>query len=263
MSNVTSSSDQPFVMERRRFLVLGSAAAVAFAARGVSAAGTSAVVPADLPASLAVGFIDDGESRVASVLGASAVTAGDPSFISRSARVQVLGMWHSAGRRDNIGVALKTYYPTSVSVGGDIPVFGWAQRTRDAQVRSSFRVPIDDAGLRMEVEVNAPMSKSSIIENLRNRVTVDDAAEVHPMQRAAIAELKNTAALSVGIERGSAKLRPGTYVLAMLPEGASIPDWSSVRYTPSKTAAPITIGGILGDTPAPFDYILVKVDFAG
>ena len=265
MSKQMTSPDQLFVMERRRFLVLGSAAAVAFAARGVSAAPSTGSA-AELPASLAVGYVDglDGHSAT---MGANSVTAGDPSFISRSAKVTVLGMWRSQSRREPIGVTLKAYYPTEGSAGGDVPVYVWnhvSRRAGDRQQSSRFRVPIDSAGLRLEVEASPLRGRSSIVDNLRNRVTIDSADGL-PRTRATISELANVASLSIGIDRDAPKLLPGTYVLAMLPAGASTPDWSSVRYTPSNISSangPITTRAILGETAAPFDYVIVNVDFA-
>jgi hypothetical protein len=259
-----TSPDQLFVMERRRFLVLGSAAAVAFAARGVSAAPMTGAN--ELPASLAVGYVDGLDGHTAAI-GANSVTAGDPSFLSRSAQVTVLGMWRSTNRREPVGVTLKAYYPTIAAVGGDVPVYAWNHVSRgagDQQQSSRFRVPIDDAGLRLEVEASPLSSKSAIIESLRSRVTMDS-GESRPRPRAAIAQLPTVASLSIGIDRGAAKLLPGTYVLAMLPAGASTPDWTNVRYTPSNissAAGPITTRAILGETAAPFDYVVINVDFA-
>jgi hypothetical protein len=266
-----SSPVEPFVIERRRFLVLGSAAAVAFAARGVSAAVAPTPASAELPASLAVAFIDGVESRAAaiggvSVLGANALTVGDPSFISRSAKVTVLGMWRAQNRRETVGVALKAYYPTALYSAGDVPCYVWSHLSRsatDAQRPSSFRIPIDSAGLRLEVETTAP--RSAIVEKVRGRVSgiamSDDASR--PRTREALADLKNVASLSLGIDRGASKLRAVKFVLAMLPAGAATPDWSSVRYTPANVSGPISVRSLLGETAPAFDYVIVDVDFAG
>jgi hypothetical protein len=267
-----SSPVEPFVIERRRFLVLGSAAAVAFAARGVSAAVAPTPASAELPASLAVAFIDGLESRAAaiggvSVLGANALTVGDPSFISRSAKVTVLGMWRAQNRRETVGVALKAYYPTALYSLGDVPCYVWSHLSRsatDAQRPASFRIPIDSAGLRLEVETTAP--RSGIVEMVRGRVSSriamnDDGGR--PRSREALADLKNVASLSLGIDRGASKLRAGKYVLAMLPAGAATPDWSTVRYTPANVSGPVSVRSLLGETAPAFDYVIVDVDFAG
>jgi hypothetical protein len=259
-------------MERRRFLVLGSAAAVAFAARGVSAAVAPTPASAELPSSLAVAFIDGLESRAAAigsvgVLGANAMMAGDPSFLSRSAKVTVLGMWRAENRQQTVGVALKAYYPTALYSGGDVPCFVWSHLSRsatDAQRPASFRIPIDSAGLRLEVETTAP--RSAIVEKIRGRVSSrialnDD--DSRPRTREAIAELHNVASLSLGIDRGESKLRAGKYVLAMLPAGAATPDWSTVRYTSENVSGPLSVRNVLGETAPAFDYVIVDVDFAG
>jgi hypothetical protein len=261
-------------MERRKFLVLGSAAAVAFAARGVSAAVAATPASVGLPGSLAVAFVDGLETRAAAigaagVVAADAMMAGDPRFISRSAKVTVLGMWRSQDRRENVGVAIKAYYPTALFAGGDAPCYVWTHLSRsasDAQRPASFRIPIDDAGLRLEVETAAPTARSVVAEKIRSRVTGSvtmNEADSHPLTRSALAELKNVASLSLGIERGATKLRAGTYVLAMLPAGTATPDWSSIRYTPSNVAGPVSVRGVLGETAPAFDYVVVDVDFAG
>src|SRR5207237_8151652 len=119
-------------------------------------------------------------------------------------------------------------------------------------------------GLRLEVEGSALSSKSAILERLRERVAITS-GDSNPRPRAAIAHLPTVASLSIGIERGIAKLLPGTYVLAMLPAGVATPDWTNVRYTPSNISSasgPITTRALLGETAAPFDYVLINVDFA-
>ncbi|MEA2568915.1 MAG: hypothetical protein QOI24_916 [Acidobacteriota bacterium] len=270
-TQLVPSPVEPFVIERRRFLVLGSAAAVAFAARGVSAAVAPTPASAELPASLAVAFVDRLESRAAAiggagVLAASGLTVGDPSFISRSAKVTVLGMWRAQNRQGSVSVALKAYYPTTLYSGGDVPCYVWSHLSRnatDAQRPASFRIPIDSAGLRLEVETTAP--RSAIVEKVRGRVSSlamsDDASR--PRTREALADLKNVASLSLGIDRGASKLRAGKYVLAMLPAGAATPDWSAVRYTPANVSGPLSVRSLLGETAPAFDYVIVDVDFAG
>jgi hypothetical protein len=259
-------------MERRRFLVLGSAAAVAFAARGVSAAVATSPAAAELPTFLSVAFVDGLDRRAsafggASIVGGDSMTAGDPGFISRSAKVAVLGMWRSQNRRSAVGLALKAYYPTAPYMNGDVPYFAWShisRSTSDRQHQTHFRIPIDEAGLRLEIETAVPRGNSALAEAIRNRVTTND-QDSRPRARAALAQLKNVAALSIGVDRGSSKLRPGTYVLALMPAGVATPNWSNVRYTPANMntgSGPLSVRGVLGETPAPFDYVVVDVDFA-
>lgn len=274
----TGPSNAPFLLERRQFLILGSVAMVGFAAMPASAEGLAASTASSLPSRLDVGFVDGlyGEGIANAITGpslvaAQSVTTGDPRFLSRTAKVTVLGMWRSADRRrDPISVTLKAYYPTSLSVGGDVPCFVWSHANRavneDPQ-RSRFLIPIDDAGLRLEVETAVPQRGSVVREGLRRRGVAIAAGDegIAPRSRAAIAALANTASLSLGVEDKTTKLRPGMYVFALLPPGAAAADWQSVRYEPWKINAsggPVTGSGPLGDVPVSFDYIVVNVDFA-
>jgi hypothetical protein len=202
---------------------------------------------------------------------AGRMTVGDPSFLGKSARVAVLGLWRAEARRSEpLSVTVKAYYPTSLSAGGDVPVFVWNQThraVRDTARRSSVTVPIDQAGLRLEVESNLPQSGvSNVGYAVRRRLSLPpQTADSAPRTQAAIREQANVASLSLGIESGMAKLKQGTYVLALLPNGAKAPDWQAVRYTPSQTGTaggPVTVTGIFGDGPVSFDYIVITVGFA-
>jgi hypothetical protein len=268
-------------LERRQFLLIGSAALVGFAARDLKADVLRPAADAALPQTLSVayvgGYIGDGLT-VGSVKGSAPVevagrmTVGDPSFLGKSARVTVLGLWRAEARRNEpLSVTVKAYYPTSLSAGGDAPMFAWNQThrgLRDSVRRSSsVTVPIDQAGLRLEVESNLPQSGlSNVGYAVRRRVSLPaQIADSAPRAQAAIREQANVASLSLGIESGMAKLKQGTYVLALVPNGAKAPDWQAVRYTPSETGTaggPVTVTGIFGDGPVNFDYIVVTVGFA-
>jgi hypothetical protein len=264
------------MMERRRFLVLSSAAAVAFATRGASGSASAETLRQELPTSLDVaycdGFRDSGgfaTSRGSSnVVVAQDVTTGDPSFISRSARVKVHGMWRSQSRRDSLSITILAYYPTEMFAGGDVPVFVWNHVSRDSGdlfQPISFVIPIDEAGLRIGIEATVPRTYSSTVEKVRRRAVASGSDESRARPRVELSQQRNVANLSVGVARDSAKLRPGMYVLAMLTPAAPAPEWSNVRFHSDQLKAgsgPLTVHGVLGDTPVPFDYVVVEVDFA-
>jgi hypothetical protein len=267
-------------LERRQFLLLGSAALVGFAARDLRADAIRPAAEAALPESLSLafvgGYIGDGRSN-ASIKGSAAVevadrmTVGDPSFLGKSAQVSVLGLWRAEARRhEPLSVTVKAYYPTSLSAGGDTPLFAWNQThraVRNTQRRSSFIVPIDEAGLRLELESTIPQSGlSNAGYAVRRRISLPgQAADGAPRAQAALREQPNVASLSLGIESGVAKLRQGTYVVVLLPKGSAAPDWRAVRYTPADLGTangPVAVTGLLGDGPAGFDYLVVTVNFA-
>ncbi len=267
-----------FLLERRQFLVLSSVALVGFATSDLAADTLRPSADAGLPQSLSVAFVEGLTAggvitNVVSgtgIVAAKSMTAGDPSFLSRSARVSVLGLWRAEGRRSEpISVTLKAYYPTLLAAGGDVPYIGWNQINEGSRFRirpTHFLVPVDDAGLRIEIEAGIPQKRSVLVQGLRQRVSTPPSETVEPRSREAIKAIPTVAALSLGIENNAAKLRPGTYVLALVPAGQPAPNWDRIRYEPLQMKAdggPVSVMGAFSNDPAPFDYVVVNVDFAG
>jgi hypothetical protein len=266
---VAGPSPERGMFERREFLKLGSVALVTLAAGDAFAETLRPGVGSGLPAQLAVAYagasdLERADGASVALQSAGSALIGDSRFLSKTAKVKVLGMWRPEGRRDPLTVALKAYYPTSRSAGGDVPVYAWSQTNGALRRQSTFRIPVDDAGLRIELESSAS-TRPSVLDGVRRRFGASDDAAVEPRDRAAIAALPNVAALSLGIEQGSAKLNRGTYVFALLPEGAKAPDWQSIRFTPrnmKSDGGPVSAVNLFGESPVSFDYVVLDVDYA-
>lgn len=259
MSNHSSDSDspgiRPFMMGRRQFLILGSAAAVGFAVRDV----TAATLTESAAGSLAVAYIDgepDDVWRAPVIRAAEAIPTGDPRFLSRDAKVRVLGLWRQDAAKP-MTITLTAFYPTSLAIGGKAPYFGWHHNAFEPFGSRGFTIPVTDEGLQMMVDHGAP---SALTSALSRRRTAD--ADFTPRTATDIASASNALTLKLGHESDAMKLQPGRYVVALLAPGAPKPDWSSFRYDSSGSQGPLRASAILGDDAVPFDYFVIRIELA-
>jgi hypothetical protein len=267
----------PKSIRRREFLKVGSAAAVAFAARNLFADTASPAATDTLPTRLSVAFaggaidFDHNFDRAGvSLLAGPAMPVGDPRFLHESAKVTILGVWRTKeNQKSPLTLGVNAYYPTRMYSNGDVVFYAWRQTTltgRMARRQASFVIPVDDAGLRIELESSIPANRSSLLDSVRSRISTPDATvPSQPRDRAVISAEPNVVTLSIGIERELAKLNRGMYVIALLPAKAQSPEWQAIRFSPwnlKSEDGPVSAMGILGDSAVPFDYVVLDVDYA-
>ena len=269
----SGTPESKFLLERRQFLMLSSAAIVGLAATDLSASVLGIGADAALPASLAIAYADGMDSaRVEGtrLLDAQSIPTGDPRFLSHAADVRVLGLWRAeANRSKPLSLTVVAYYPTELTLGGERTVLRLQLHAEHPHswsvLTDAFHIPVDDAGLRLGIESGVPLSATPLA-SLRRRVAGPVAEAGTLMNRSELAKTPNIASLTLGHEGNAMKLQAGTYVVALLPNGASAPNWSSMNLTMAdrKTAnGPLSVPGILGNGSAPFDYLILSIDFVG
>jgi len=252
-----------FLIERRQFLILTSAAVAGLATSDL----TAATISADALPTIAVGFVDgefdDAYRGTPPIVAAESLTAGEPRFLSHDARVRVLGIWRK-NPSDPRFVSLKAYFPTELAVGGKAPFFAWNYTsTSPVQRLANFTIPVTGEGLQFEIETGVPSQAAPSATGRRHASGGSDVAlRTSSDLRSAPAAIT----LSMGTEGGATKLRAGRYVIALVPPGAAQPDWKSFRFEPADVKpgglGPLRAATIFGDALVPFDYILIRVDYA-
>jgi len=230
---------------RRQFLKASSAAAIGLAASGLLnpkslLAGEAPVV---LPL-LGVGFTPDevGHKGVR-LTDARDVLSGDPTFISRGARLTIASFSPMPPARSNkasAGAAIDAIFPALGRTAEHYPRFqAWAYRTKesgpDAGI-SSFTMPvIATDGVQLVVRPLAPIGA--------------DAAKFTATQSALT--------LSLGSTNGAYKLQKGIYVVAFRDAFGSddAPLWNRLTLT-SRDEHELVVPN------AHFAYLVLKVDYA-
>lgn len=264
------ASSRRFLMRRRDFLTVGSAAVVGAMTTNLPAAVTRAVQTRSNATQLSIGFWDgpvSNSGRVQSAalrapISAEALPMGDPRFISSGARVSVLGLWRAQSHRGTpLAVTVGAWY--DVAGAGRVPVVLWNYSDNRVGVSSTARaaalVPVDSTGA-LEISIDA------IIPSVTPRVGTPEA---HPTlsSREELAKNDELVALKLNFDRGM-KLQQGVYIVAVQQLGARVPDWPSFKVADLTKAeslkgdGPLTESRLFGNSAPDFDYLLLSVEIA-
>jgi len=243
-------ADGRFLLQRRDFLRLSSvaiagAATTAFAddaIRGV----TSAFVSQPLPL-LGIGYCDSSSASPHRVIAAERLASGDSS-LGDTVRLRVAGFRRAeehAGKPLSIG--LNVHYP-------DASFFAWSSASRGRALNVSspvaVNVPLSDDGLTLSID--ALITQPAIMRTFTKRI----------LNREPSTSEKSVASLGFGSSRDQAKLRSGTYIIAIRESNRdAAPDWSALRYVSSADGVgSVHVAGFLGTQPAPFSYVIITTD---
>ena len=178
---------------------------------------------------------------------ASAVLSGDPSFISRGARVTFTSFARAEQYRNrpSSGIAIDVVYDALSYTQERLPRFrAWSFSGRDSGDSASgpigFKVPVTaTGGLRLVLRSMTP--------------DVRETAANAP--RGLASEHETAATFEIGSDAGSLKLQRGAYVIAFREAAAdSIGTWRPFRLV-DDNGAPVL-------TPAPFSYVIMTIDYA-
>lgn len=229
----------PTLLPRREFLVLGSAAVAAVAATSLTADIVRDVLTVeDRSPRLAVGFagaIDPGVPVPSAQRVTSAVhlRSGDAA-LEGGVLLSILGLVSPRGSQQR-NVAVDTMYRVP-GVKEPVPFMAWSQAWfggRPTQTHSKpVIVPVGDG---------APLS-----------LGISTSAEGQ--------SLRAMVRLGIGRGRFEHKLRPGYYFIALTPNGAATPDWSSIRAVASDSSRHPVLEqvSIAGAQPVPFEYLVLR-----
>ena len=226
---------------RRQFLKASSVAAIGFAAAGLirpdSLFGAAVTVPL-----LGVGFTpDDVTLGRAGLIDATSALSGDPTFISRGARLTISSFSPAArGHKTQEGAAIDAIFPILGREPEKYPRFqAWSFRAKESGLesgRGSFTMPVTATdGIQLVVRpLPAPGAEAS-----------------------AAAAMQSPFALSLGSASGSYKLQKGTYVVAFRDANGSdgAPNWSRL-FLARRDEGDLYVPG------ARFSYVVVNVDYA-
>lgn len=245
-------------LQRREFLVLGSAAMVGLAATDLHSDVLTSIAATPMPL-LSVGFwngnIDElrHESERPSyraVVAADRLVAADSSLVREGARVTVLGFWRGEANRQPLSLALNAPYPLGNS-GEKTDYFPWTW-SPNARVSNTarFDIPVGDRlDLVIERREKAPAG------SLRQRLGLASG----PMIRT------ESAAMSPVTGSRGLKLRRGVYFFAIRENDSErLPSWGSMRVATGAGALEPNGTGVLRSSGrrAPFSYLVVSVDSA-
>ena len=263
------ASSRRFLMRRRDFLTVGSAAVVGAMTTNLPAAVTRAVQTRSNTTQLSIGFWDGPtkagglrSNSLRSPISAEALPMGDPRFLRVGARVSVLGLWRATKQRGTpLTVTIAAWY--DVSGVGKVPAVLWNysdnRRGTNAGGRSPMLVPVDGTGaleLSIDAIVPAVMARGGALQPQPLLSTRDDLQKEGELF-----------SLKLNFDRG-VKLQPGLYIVAVQQQGARVPDWSSFTVadlTKSESLTgngPLSQTGLFGRSTPDFDYLIINVEIA-
>ncbi|HEU4887234.1 MAG TPA: hypothetical protein VFV49_05060 [Thermoanaerobaculia bacterium] len=234
-------------LDRRDFLLIGSAAAVGIATVGVSASPLNAITRTDgADPILSVGFAATNASQA---VAADSLLFGDAS-LAHSVRVTVHGLWRAESQAAPTAVHVSAFYPN----GNDRnPFMAWSSNASSAP-RVSFTMNFAGReslalGIERERLVSSRFRRSRLGRVLAPSQDVPDASVIE----------RNGGLATFGSE--GMKLHRGTYFFAL--RGAKsdrIPNWASL----SVDAEQLRAGGdsVLRSSSGKvgFDYVAVSVE---
>jgi hypothetical protein len=227
------------VVHRRQFLKLASVAAVgvAFSERRLFAAASSGIVPL-IGVGYAASLPEDGFT--VPMADASTILSPDPTFISRGARVTVVGASRAKQYASTAGgIGVDAYFPITGREAANFPRFAfWAAANGAMTGPLSFRMPaLATSGLAFVVRRLRPTAGDGKLNTVPALET-----ETSPLT------------LSLGNADGP-KLARGVYALAFREEnGDSVPSWS--RTLLMRQNGQYSLSGVTGVT-----YVLLQVDY--
>jgi hypothetical protein len=226
-------------VHRRQFLKVASVAAVgvAFSERRLFAATSSGIVPL-LGVGYAASLPQDGFT--VPMADASAILSPDPGFISRGARVTVVGASRAKQYANTAGgIGVDAYFPITGRETARFPRFAFWSAANDALTgQVSFRMPaLATTGLAFVVRRMRPAAGDGTSNTVPALET-----ETSPLT------------LSLGNADGP-KLARGVYALAFREEnGDSAPNWNRTLLT--RQSGQYSLSGVTGVT-----YVLLRVDY--
>jgi len=230
------------LIPRRDFIKASSAAAVGIAASGLFrpdvllAAGDA---PVSLPL-LGVGFTaDDLAEKSARLIDARAALSGDPSFISRGARLTIasFGPAESRSKKSAPGAAIDAIFPVLGRDAAKFPRFqAWCYRAKDSGIEAgstSFTMPVTATdGIRLVVRPLGPIGEPA-------------------------PAIESPFTLSLNSMSGAYKLQKGTYVVAFRDDASNDvePNWGRLTVMRRGEKELVVTG-------ARFAHVVVVVDYA-
>jgi hypothetical protein len=227
------------VVHRREFLKLASVAAVgvALSEKNLFSATSSGVVPL-IGVGFAASLPKDGFS--VSMADASSILSPDPTFISRAARVSVVGSARSKQRVGSEGgVGVDAYFPITGREAARSPRFSFWSATGDSSSggRIGFRMPaLATTGLSFVVRRIRPTNVKAELNAAPALET-----EISPIT------------LSLGNVDGP-KLTRGVYAFALREEdGDFAPNWNRVSLINQNGQYSLSGTGVT--------YVLLQVDY--
>lgn len=260
----------PRMMERRRFLMLGSVAVVGAAATDLPAQILrTAWGPAQTLPLLSAGYLDgsvEGMTAASRTLvAASALRSGDASLAGSRVKLRVLDFSRTVRTTEPVSIGIDTLYRVE---DRKVPHLAWSYSTSPAGESESSA-----ARIVVPVDVSSPLELT--VSKRPGRVvrsapafTPADFVSAFPETAEGVTTEGNgrsLAVFSLGRERTTMKLRPGVYALAFRSQAAQrTPDWRSIRFVaPKDGASPILVESTLaGVRPVSFDYLILSVERA-
>lgn len=229
---------------RRQFLKASSAAAIGVAASGLLnpkslfAAGEA---PVSLPL-LGVGFTaDDVAHKAVRLADARDILTGDPTFLSRSARLTIASFSpaESRAKKGAPGAAIDAVFPVLGKEPAKYPRFqAWCYRAKESGVEAgdtSFTMPVTATeGIRLVVRPLAPMGVKEPVVATESPFT-----------------------LALSSTNGAYKLQKGIYVVAFRDEAGSdsSPAWERLTIV-RRGEHDLVVSG------ARFAHVIVSIDYA-
>ena len=263
MSSSTSSSPEAevakWVLPRRDFLMLGSAAVASAAASSVAAATLRVVAAPSAGSILSVGYGEPAapETETTSVVSARALRLSDDALRSAGVLVAVEGYSRpGAQNRDAVSVRLSTFAPAAE---GPVPFLAWVHSTdgkgrTNSSPRSRFRAALDDVGtLPIAIERHEPAGRLSRL------LAIPQASPSLVPDLVSMEQNGSVCRLSSG-DRGEMALRAGTYYIALRRSSADRqPDWSSIVADNTVVSAGDSLRR--NGNPVDFEYLTLTISY--
>lgn len=232
---------------RREFLQVSSKALLVTAAGAlVNPGALLAAAESSFDPLLSIGYAPsapiDGAVRLAP---AAAILAPDPLFISRGARVSILGAQRAPGRRNAPGsLFLDVMFPS---------LSGTLSENRRFRFWSLTGGPGDDA-ISANLSFSIPVPATTGISFMARYRGPDAASQADSTSPPPIERDNAPFALSLGNVQGP-NLRRGVYVVALRePNDQAVAVWSALQIA--------NHGGDVVVPGAPFSYVILSIDYA-
>ncbi|HEX9983023.1 MAG TPA: hypothetical protein VGF69_07155 [Thermoanaerobaculia bacterium] len=237
-------------LDRRDFLVLGSAAAVGAAASGLSAGPIQAVVAPATGAILSVGYSDDG----AHLHSASRLRTTDSRFREEGVELTVHGLWQPRSRAALAALNVSAFSP-HIGEDGPVPFLAWTYRRGNQSGRVTFRAALDDNGtLPLAIERVERPSSVRRVRRLMSSISLAPVKRNFP--RLTDEEQSGNVCRLTSGSTGDACLRPGTYFVALRRSWwDSAPQWNLV--SPEERSLQLLQSG----RPVDFEYVALTVAY--
>jgi len=198
---------------------------------------------------LAIGFAENAPQAGQSVAlqSASSVLTGDPTFISRGARVTIASFTRAAKYRDQLegGAAIDVVYPASSYTPERLPRFqAWSFASRESG---------DTAGGAVSFKV--PVTATDGLQLVLRRVSREGPETAQNMPRGAARSDESGATFILGTDSRFAKLQRGVYVIAFRETVDDVvAGWSPFRLS--------NRDGALALAPATISHVVLSIDYA-